>query len=397
VSKTIWIINEYAGTPNYGMEYRHYYIGKELVNVGYKVNIVSSNYSHLFSQLPKKSNEKIDGINYLWLKTLNYGNSHNKWRALKWIIFSLKVFTLPFKLSSPDVILVSPMAPFPIIPAWFLSKIYGAKLIYEVKDIWPMTLVELGGFSRNNSLIKLMGLVEKIAIKKSDVIVSNLSNYGEHIKKDLEIDRGFEWISNGVDLNELKEAEALSEDIEIKIPKGNFIVGYLGTVGVANALEYFCQSAEYLADKKDISFVIVGNGQEKSDLMSKFDHLDNLIFIDAIPKKQVQSMLTLFDVCYLGWRNESLYKYGTSANKIFDYMYSKRPILNSFNGGGDLVKISNSGICVESENLESIISGVLEFYKMPKEEVLRMGGNGRRYVVENFTYQKLSQKLEKLF
>ena len=96
MGKNIWIINEYAGSPYHGMEFRHYYLGKELVKLGHSVNVVSSSYSHLFKKLPEKSQENIDGINYVWLKTLNYGDSHNKKRVLKWFIFSYEIFFLPF-------------------------------------------------------------------------------------------------------------------------------------------------------------------------------------------------------------------------------------------------------------------------------------------------------------
>ena len=109
MNKNIWIINDYAGSPYHGMEFRHYYLGKQLIKLGYSVNIISSNYSHLFKKLPEESKENIDGVDYLWLKTLNYGNSHNKKRALKWFIFAFRVFFLPFKLKKPDVIIVSPM------------------------------------------------------------------------------------------------------------------------------------------------------------------------------------------------------------------------------------------------------------------------------------------------
>ena len=68
--KNILIINEYAGSPYHGMEFRHYYLGKELVKLGYSVNVVSSSYSHLFKNFPKKSQENIDGINFFWLKFL---------------------------------------------------------------------------------------------------------------------------------------------------------------------------------------------------------------------------------------------------------------------------------------------------------------------------------------
>ncbi len=396
MNKNIWIINEYAGSPYHGMEFRHYYLGKELVKLGNTVTIISSSYSHLFKNLPKIKRESLDGVDYLWLKVFNYGTSHDKKRVLKWFLFMFKVFFLPFSLKRPDVIVVSPMAPFPILPAWVLSKIYGAKLIYEVKDIWPLSLVELGGFSLNHPFIKLMSWFEKFALTKSDIIVSNLQNYSEHIQKDVGINRDFTWISNGVDLDELKEIEPLDEDTKNKIPQNKFIVGYTGTVGVANALDSFLESAINLKEEKNILFVVIGDGQEKKKLMKEFDKYSNILFIDHIAKKQVQSMLNLFDICFLGWNKEPLYKYGTSANKIFDYMYSGKPILNAFSGDGDIVKITKCGITVEAQNPQAITDGILKLYNMDNEEREKLGINGKRYVLEHFTYEKLAKKFEEL-
>lgn len=391
--KNIWIINEYAGSPYHGMEYRHYYLGKELSKDNFEITVISSSYSHLFKKLPKIGKENIDGVNYLWLKTFNYRNSHNKKRVLKWFLFMLKCFFLPFIVKKPDVIIVSPMAPFPILPAWIIAKIFKSKLIYEVKDIWPLSLISLGGFSSSHPFIKFMGWFEQFALIKSDIIVSNLQNYGEHIKE-LNIKKDFKWISNGVDLDELNEIEPLSNEIIEQIPENKFIVGYTGTIGVANALDSFLESMKYVYDE-NIVYIIVGNGQEKKILLEKYSN-ENIIFIDAISKKQVQSILHLFDVCFLGWNNEELYKFGTSANKIFDYMYSGKPILNSFSGKGDLVNISNSGITVEAKNPQAIAQGILKMYNLTQEERKIMGMNGKNYVLEHFTYEKLANKYKEL-
>jgi len=394
MSKNIWIINEYAGSPYHGMEFRHYYIGKELVKLHNKVTIISSSYSHLFKNLPKNRKENIDGVDYLWLKTFNYGNSHNKKRVLKWFLFSFKVLFLPFKLKKPDVIIVSPMAPFPILPAWILSKIYGAKLIYEVKDIWPLSIIELGGYSPKHPFIKCMSWFEKFALKKSDIIVSNLQNYGEHIKNNIGIDRDFEWISNGVDLDELSDIKPLSQSIIDKIPKDKFIVGYTGTIGVANALDSLLDASILLKDYSNILFIIVGDGQEKSKLIDKYKS-NNVLFINSINKKEVQSMLQLFDICYIGLKKENLFKYGVSPNKLFDYMYSAKPILYAINSGdNNIIKLANCGVVAEAENSQDISRAILKLYNNDNRE--KLGINAKEYVLNNFTYQKLAYKFNNL-
>ena len=307
-----------------------------------------------------------------------------------------KIFFLPFSLKKPDVIIVSPMAPFPIVPAWILSKIYGAKLIYEVKDIWPLSLIELGGFAPTHPFIRFMAWFERFALEKSDIIVSNLQNYGEHMHKDVGIQREFEWISNGVDLDELSQNEPLNTDVAKKIPKNKFIIGYTGTVGVANALESFCEAAKLLENKKDILFVIVGDGQQKKNLMQKYVNAGNILFIDAIAKKEVQSMLALFDACYIGLKKENLFKYGVSPNKLYDYMYSAKPVIYAIDSGANnIVKTAECGVSVEAENSNAIADAVKELYEMGEKRE-NLGKNGKEYILKHFTYDKLAQKYQDL-
>lgn len=214
MNKTIWIINEYAGSPYHGMSYRHYYLAREMAKQGAKPVIVSASYSHLLNKLPDQQEELIDGIQYRWLKVPRYSESQSKWRVLKWLVFSFKLLFLPFfRLPAPDYIIVSPTALFPVLPAFFLAKKFKAKLIFEVRDIWPLTLIEIGGYRPSHPFIRLMSWMERFALEKSDLIVSNLQNYGSHIRS-LGIDRDFVWISNGIDLDEVTGAVPLDAEID---------------------------------------------------------------------------------------------------------------------------------------------------------------------------------------
>jgi len=396
LSKHIWIINEYAGSPKHGMEFRHYYLAKELVGRGHKVTIVSSSYSHLFANLPSKPCETIDGIDYLFIKSLNYGMAHDKKRVLKWLLFMIKVLFLRVKIAKADVIMVSSPSPFPIVPAWIIAKLSKAKLLYEVRDIWPLSLIELGGFKATHPFMRLMAWFESFALKHSDEIISNLPNYKAHLSE-LGIERTAHWISNGVNLEELSVQEPLENAYLELLPKDKFIVGYTGTIGLSNAMDSFLQSAKELEAFEDIVLVIVGEGQLKADFMKQYKNSHNILFLPLVKKAQVGSVLALFDVCFIGWLDEKLYRFGTSANKVFDYMYSAKPILHAFSGGGDVVKIANCGVSVKAGDKNAIAYGVKKLYAMSKGERANLGTNGKKYVIEHFSYKELALKLEKLF
>ena len=400
MSKTIWFINDYAGSKYHGMEFRNYYFAKEFVKKGYKVYIITASFSHLFKKEPKINGnftfEEIDGINYIWVKVPKYSESTDKRRVLKWFIFTVKLFFLPLKrMQKPDFIIASPMAPFLAIAAYKLAKRFNAKFVYEVKDIWPLSIIELGNISPKNPLIRLMSWCERFAVTKADLLVSSLQNYNEHLKNNLGINREFLWVNNGIDLDELKYIEPLDKDIKEQIPKDKFIIGYTGTIGIANALTYLLDAAKKLKDNKDIAFVIVGSGKEKSSLIKKFGNLENVFFIEPIKKAQVQSMLKLFDICYIGWNRHKLYEYGISANKLFDYMYSAKPILHSYSGKSDIVSLAKCGLTIKAEDSKAIKEAILKLYSMSKEQRELMGESGKRYVLEHFTYEKLADKFLK--
>ena len=287
--KNIWIINEYAGNPSYGMTFRHFYLARAFNNIGYHTTIISSSYSHFFKKFPdmgskRFKSEKVNEVDFLWIKVMHYARSFDKKRVLKWFEFMFKLFVVDKHIrNKPDVIICSPTAPFSILPAYFLAKKYKAKLVFEVRDIWPLTLVEVGGFSKWNPLIIIMGWFEKFALKKSDFIVSNLQNYSQHMRE-LGVDREAFWIPNGVDLEEMQNKKPLEDKIVQMIPKDKFIIGYTGKLGVSNAIYYLIEAAKLLQHNVNIHFVIVGQGQEKENLMKQSEMLNNVLFIDSVDK-----------------------------------------------------------------------------------------------------------------
>ena len=404
-SKVIWVINEYAGSVHHGMEYRWYYLGKELTKRRYKIYLISASYSHLFFKEPEVYNsflfENIDGINYVWVKVPKYKHAHDKKRVLKWFIYTLKtLFKLPInRLEKPDVVVVSPIAPFPIITGYRWAKKFNAKLIYEVKDLWPLTLIEIGGYSSNNLFIKFMEFFEKFAYKKSDKVVSVLPLAYKHmLEKGLKFEK-FIYIPNGICVEELKEEEPLPERVEVLIPKGKFIVTYAGTFGKANALEYLIESANILKNHKDIHFLLVGKGMEEEKLrkMVKEMKLNNVTFLPPVSKKQIQAILKLSSVCYIGLRKRDIFKYGVSPNKLYDYLYSGKPIIYATDSGNNPIEDAKCGISVEPENPKAIAEGILSLYRIPPEERKEMGKRGKEYVLKYHTYKVIADKYEQVF
>ena len=248
-----------------------------------------------------------------------------------------------------------------------MASFYKAKLVFEVRDIWPLTLIDIGGYSPKHPFIKLMQYVEDKAYKYSDKVTSNLPYAYEHMIKRGVSKEKFVWIPNGIDVEEIQEQEDLSESVKNQIPKNKFIIGYTGSIGIANALDVLIEAAILLKDNLNISFVIVGKGKNKASLIQKVQQhdLQNVIFIDSIPKQQIQTMLKYFNVCFLGLKKSDIFRFGVSPNKLFDYFFSKKPILYNIDSGKNTpVLASKSGVEVEPGNIENLANAVLKLHKL---------------------------------
>lgn len=393
-----------AGKPDSGWGERHYYFSKYWIKKGYDVKIISGSYNHLFHNQPEiKKDQQFtleeveEGITFCWVKIPEYdgGSIFKLWSM---IYFAFRTRKLSEELlGKPDHIIVSSMPIFPILTGNYLKrKLKAKKLFFEIRDLWPLTPMYLKGYSKWHPMVLLMAWVEKIGYKKSDGIVSLLPNANLYIDPISKDPSKFHWIPNGID-ESLLNNEPLPNDVIKQIPENKFIVGYTGTMGMANALEYLIESSISLKDNQDIHFVLVGDGYLKKELQEKVKVNTNVTFIEKINKNQVQEMLQHFSVCFVGRNNTPLFDYGVSSNKFFDYMLSKKPVISSSNKIKDPVELSGCGFVVEPENSKSIVTAILQLREMDTEERNSIGQKGYDYVKKYHNFDYLSNLYIKLF
>ena len=393
-NKNIWIINQYAGSSNHGMTFRSYFLAKEFIK-RHRVTIFSASFSHVMSNPPSVSKtyteENINGVEYLWLKVPVYKQSKSLSRLISMFIFLYRLFFLNVKKrDTPDVIIVSSTSPLPIWKAYFWAKRFNAKLIFEVRDIWPLSIMELGGFKKTNPFVVLLQITENFAYKVSDYVVSVLPKAFEHMKHHgLDLPR-FKYIPNGIEIKTMIKTGEVNKDV--------FKIGYAGTLGIANALKYLIHAA-HLIKKNNIEIHLLGNGPEKETLMEmvKDKNISNVYFHDAVPKNKVGIFLSKMDALYIGWHCSKIYRFGISANKLFDYLASAKPIIHSVDAGNDPVLEAKAGISVKPENPKEIADAILKLYKMPESKRNELGQNGRVYVEKYHSYEQLAKQYEYLF
>ena len=401
----ILLINHYAGSVHHGMEYRPYYLAREWVRAGHKVTIVAASASHVRTQAPQlgrraRMEETIDGIDYVWLAAPPYrGNGAARVRNMAAFLWRLQAAGEQLaRTVKPDAVIASSTYPLDIWPAARIARRAGARLLYEVHDLWPLSPMELGGYSRRHPFIMLLQAAEDFACRRADAIVSILPKVRPHLEAHGMAPHKLHLVPNGVDPDEWQgPAAPLPGRLEVVLDglrqQGRFIVGYAGTHGVANALGTLLDAAGCLRDHP-IAVVLVGAGPDKPALERRAAELDlnNVHFFDPVAKSQVPALLQRFDVAYIGWRRQALYRFGISPNKLIDYMMAACPVLHAVEAGNDPVADAGCGLSVAPENPRAIADGILAMRSLSPARRKELGQRGRAYAIANHTYPVLGQR-----
>jgi glycosyltransferase involved in cell wall biosynthesis len=386
------------------MEYRPYYLAREWVRMGHRVIIVAASFSHLRSKQPMVngniSEELIDDIQYIWIKTPSYkGNSIR--RVQNMLTFVGKLIALSRKLSKKfkaDVVIASSTYPLDIYPAYLIAHFAKAKLIFEVHDLWPLTPIELGKMPKWHPFIIMMQITEDFAYRKVDRVISILPKALDYMVSRGLAPEKFVYIPNGIDIDEWQSFNALlppqhQENIERLKQERKFLICYAGSHGITSALEYFVESAVYLKDLP-IALVLVGQGPEKEKLQKYVveNNLNNVIFLPPVSKNFIPNLLSKMDILYIGWRRSPLYRFGVSPNKLFDYTMAGKPIIHAIEAGNDLVRESGCGISIPPEDSCAIAEAIKKLMSMPSSEREGIGRRGKEYVIDNHDYKILAKR-----
>lgn len=395
----ILLINHYAGNPELGMEFRPYYMAKEWVKQGHNVLIVGGNFSHLRKKQPEKLFEEINGIKYSWIQ-LNRYKGNGLGRIISMFCFVLKLlffFQKYLQGYKPEIVIASSTYPLDIYPARKIAKKYEAKLIYEVHDLWPLSPMEIGGYSKWHPFIMVMQRAENYAYKYSNKVVSLLPNALQHMVEHGLDKKKFIYVPNGFDLSEWDKRVQLStyhfECINNLHKKGFWILGYAGGHAKSNALDYLIDAMQLVKNSK-IVCVMVGNGQEKKRLQKRIidEKIDNVYFLPPISKKEIPSLLELMDGLYIGWEKNPLYRFGIAPNKLIDYMMAGKPIIHSVNAANDWVQEAGCGISVDAENAVAVAEAIEQMSKWDYQTRQVKGLLGKSFVCKKLTYSVLAKQ-----
>ena len=352
---------------------RTYEHAREWVKLGYKVTIITGapNFPEgkVFDGYKNSwfTKETIDGIEVRRVKTYITANEGFIKRILDFVSFMITSFIAGLFVKKPDVIIGTSPQFFTVVRAWALSAVRFKPFVFELRDIWPASITAVGAM-KESFAIKLLEKLELFLYRRADLIISVTHAF----KREL-IGRGvnankIEVILNGVDLSKYQPA---CKDTELASKyglNGKFVAGYIGTHGLAHSLETLVEAAEILKDRTDIVFLFAGGGAG-SDLVKELveeKSLDNVVVMGRQDKALMPRIWSLCDLSLVHLKNVPLFK-SVIPSKIFESMGMGIPILIAVPEGEatEIVKTTNSGIIVSSEDSSSVANSIIEVIADP--------------------------------
>lgn len=390
------------------MEYRPYYLARAWRTMGHRVRIIAGACSHVRRENPclngkSRLDEQIDGIEYTWLNTPAYaGNGWGRIRNMLTFLARLHYLSSAIARSfKPDVVIASSTYPLDIWSAHRIARHAGARLLFEVHDLWPLSPIELGGYSRWHPFIVALQAAENYACRNADAIVSMLPNVRDHLVAHGMAPGKLHIVPNGTDAAEWRQAasplpDAVADLLADLRREGRFILGFAGAHGLANALDTLLSAAHLVRDLP-VAVVLVGAGPEKARLQNRAqgEGLSNVFFIDPVSKQQIPALLKAFDAAYIGLQKQSLFRFGISPNKLIDYMMAGRPVIQAIEAGNDPVAEAACGVTVAAEDAPAVAQAIRYLASLAPAVRDAMGCNGTRFVLEHLTYDVLSERFLK--
>ncbi|MBL8890160.1 MAG: glycosyltransferase family 4 protein [Planctomycetaceae bacterium] len=401
----ILFLSKYALNPNYGQPTRQFFYSKYLSRIDRNEVWLISSRSTVSTKIPKfRGLSKDETFGPLTNSILN-GPTTSIGFSLKriwsWLWFEIQVLRLFPRLRAwkPDVIIVSSLSILTFATGVFLKWMLRRPLIVEVRDVYPATLVEVGGLSKWNPFVWLLRQVERFGYRHADMIFSSLANLEPHVAEAIGQQKPVAYLPMGYDPEFYEQSSDLSPagriaEQRLKELQGKFLIGYAGTIGKANALQCPLDVfRDFTESNPNLAFVLLGDGPLLDSYRETYSRFNNIVFLGRVDKSDLGKLLSMMDVVINPWLDLSIYRFGISPNKWIDYMQAKKPILAPFGGYQQVLETVNCGWFVKPEDPAALHSSIETIAKLPKEELRKMGDNGYRYMTAELSYATLGVKM----
>lgn len=316
-----------------------------------------------------RSVEEIDGIRVVRVKTYITSNEGFVLRTLDYLSFMVSALFVGLFEKRPDIVVGTSPQFFSALGAWLLSALKWRPFVFELRDLWPASIVTVGAMKRGLT-IRLLERLELFLYRRATVIVS----VTESFRHDL-VERGIDGnkiqvVRNGVDLSRYQPRRRSIELAERLGVSGRFVVAYFGTHGMAHALGNVLRAAQLLADDPDIVFLLVGHGAQKKMLQAQAAEmkLNNVVFHKSVSKEQMPELWSTCDVALVHLKNDPVFS-TVIPSKIFEALGMGKPIMIVQPDGeaANLVREAGAGEWVPPEQPQALARVVREWHADPAQ------------------------------
>jgi len=278
---------------------------------------------------------------------------------------------------------------------YLLARLFRLPLVKEVNGIVSDN-ARITGFSDNFSL-RIIDKIERFNMPRADRIIVVTSKLKETLQKDYGVagDK-ISVIPNGANIDLFKPMNAEQARKQLDLSQAGHLVVFVGDLAAWQGVDYLIKSIPYVVKRcPDTRFLIVGDGmmrQELVELAQQVGVSDKIIFTGMVPYHKVPLYINASDVCVVPFRKERGERIGSSPLKIHEYMACGKPVVASRLNGLEVLEDNNTGILVEPESPSELAQAILRLLQS-KELRQQMGKNGRKYVVENRSWESVARKV----
>jgi len=405
------IINQYglpAGAPGIT---RHGDLGAELVRQGHEVTVIASRFNYLTRDAglthdagPTNGTDPThDGVRFVWLDTGSYrGNDRQRLRSM--VSYTVRAAWAALRLSPrPDVVLASSPHLLAGLSGMLVARRFRVPFLFEVRDLWPSALVDLGGLRAGSLVHRGLELLERLCYRVADRIIIVPPHADRRVRAMGADPAKCVAIPNALDRR--GPAEPLPGSLETVFSDmgDRAILLYAGAQGVSNGLSLVLDALDVLraddaATYDRLGVVLIGDGGQHDRLVAAAaarGHA-NIAFHPPISKGAIPTALARATLLLVSFADAPVYDFGLSPNKLFDYLAAGRPVLLASRLDDTPVAESGAGRTYDPGSAQSLAAGIAALVACPPEERAAMGKRGQALIEERYTIAITGRRLAEL-
>ena len=397
-SVRVWLVNQYATPATHSGGTRHFSLARALQPLGIEVEIFCSTRNYLTgAAIAEPGRSERDGVTFTFLDTGHAPAVGRRSGRLATMVGFRRAFrrAARHRRDSPAVIVGSTPSLIAAWGAWEEAKRRAVPFVLEVRDLWPQTLVDVGGYPRWHPGVLIFGALERALYRRARHIITLLPQAEAHIARRSGRAPAVTWIPNGVDLT-LARRSREGRNGHGGSGGGPFVLMYAGAHGPANALDAILDAAALLERRHPGRFrlELVGDGHDKPRLRDRAEteRLGNVRFLDSVAKAEVYQVLEGADALIVNMNPGALYRSGISLNKLYDYLAVGRPIVFGTDAANNPVLEADAGVTVPPNDPEAMASAVERVAALSPAEREALGARARSYVEAHHDIARLAER-----